>query len=81
MKITIEATEKTVQVRNEHGGWVPARIWEGETETGVPVHCYVTRIAVPEGRAPADYEQFERELRVQRKPSPQIDTLPLRMVL
>ena len=41
MKITIESTTKLVAVNG-----VPARIWEGHTEGGVPLHCYVTRLGI-----------------------------------
>jgi len=41
MKIEIESTEKIVAFNG-----VKARIWEGRTASGIPVHCYVTRIAV-----------------------------------
>jgi hypothetical protein len=72
MKITIESTTKIVQVNG-----VDARIWEGHTDSGIPVHCLVTRIAVAKD---ADASQFEREL--QRPPSPVIDGVyPARMVL
>lgn len=40
MTITIKSTTKMVELNG-----VPARIWEGETESGIPVHCYITRIA------------------------------------
>jgi len=74
MKITIESTTEIVQINR-----VPARIWEGKTESGIPVHCLVTRIAVHKDE---DAEQFEKEL-IEQKP-PSIDALKaydLRMVL
>jgi hypothetical protein len=80
MKVTIESTEKIVILKKD-GAEVPARIWEGATESGIPVHCYITRIAVSEGREPKDYEQFERELQEQRKPSMEIQAIPLRLIL
>lgn len=73
MKITVTSTTKIV-----HLNGVPARIWEGRTDTGIAVHCYVTRIAVGEGH---DVSQFEAELQECRKPSAEIAALPLRMVL
>lgn len=77
MKITIESTTKIVQLE-AHGRTVPARIWEGKTESGIQVHCYVTRIAVPLG---ADQAQFERELLEQRTPSAEVMAIPLRLIL
>jgi hypothetical protein len=73
MKITIESTLKSVQLNG-----VPARIWEGHTDAGTPVHCYVTRIAVAKD---ADATQFERDLKEHRAPSAEIQAIPLRMVL
>lgn len=74
MKISIESTTKFVTLNG-----VPARIWEGHTESGIPVHCYVTRIAAP--AAGADLSQFERELQEHSAPSAEVAAIPLRMVL
>lgn len=87
MKITIESTQKIVSLEvreGAHGISMPARIWEGQTETGIPVHCFVTRIAptvedIPENKA--KFVEFERELKEQRKPSVEIATIPLRLIL
>ena len=55
MKITIENTDKIVTLNG-----VPARIWEGETDSGIRVHCFIPRIAVR--RDEARIEEFEQEL-------------------
>jgi len=74
MKITIESTTQIVDLNG-----VPSRIWEGTTDTGIAVHCLVTRIAVHKD---ADATQFYRELEQQRAPSPDLDGVyPQRMVL
>ena len=73
MRIRIESTTKIVEING-----VPARIWEGHTENGVPIHCYVTRIAVPED---ADHGEFEAELQGQRVPSAAVEAIPLRLIL
>ena len=79
MKIVLESTTKVVELVGTPGdAGVPARIWEGHTEAGVPVYCYVTRIAV---RASEDQDAFERELRECRPPSPDVAAIPFRMVL
>lgn len=62
MKITIESTTRTVEING-----VPARVWEGKSERGVPVICCITRIAVDKG---ADCSQFEAELQEHAAPSP-----------
>src|SRR5208283_504827 len=41
MKITIENTTILAELNG-----VPARVWEGKTESGIPVICWITRIAV-----------------------------------
>lgn len=73
MKITIENTTKIVELNG-----IPARIWEGFTESGIAVHCYITRIAVHES---LDASQFEKELTEQRVPSPAVDAIPMRLIL
>lgn len=73
MRITLESTTKIVEVNG-----VPARIWEGETKSGIPVHAYITRVAVEEGES---QEEFERELETHRAPSPAVQAISLRVVL
>ena len=73
MRITVDSTTKIVELNG-----VPARIWEGNTDSGIPVHCYVTRIAVLDTD---DREEFERELSVCREPSPVVDAIPLRLIV
>lgn len=73
MKITIESTTKFVTVNG-----VPARIWEGVTEGGVGVTCFITRIAANKD---ADLAQFEKELLECRMPSREAEAWPVRMIL
>ena len=73
MQIEIESTEKIVELNG-----VPARVWEGKTKGGIPVHCFVTRISP---QTNDNLEQFEAELKEQRAPSPEVMAYPLRMVL
>ena len=44
MKIRIESTSKIVTLV-VGGKDVPARVWQGETDGGIPVQCFITRIA------------------------------------
>lgn len=74
MHIQIYSTEKIVTMNG-----VPARIWEGITDSGIKVHAYVTRIAVDKDEP--NTEQFEKELHEHRQPSAEIQTIPLRMIL
>ena len=77
MTITISNTDKIVQLVIGDQV-VPARLWEGHTSSGIPVHCFITRIAVHESQ---DCSQFERELVEQRKPSFEVAAIPLRLIL
>jgi hypothetical protein len=78
VKITLQSTSKMVQLE-AGGASVPARLWEGHTDSGIPVHCFVTRIAAPNDGT--DLSQFERELQEHAPPSAALQAYPLRMVL
>lgn len=52
MKITIENTNKISTLSG-----VPARIWEGETESGIKIICYVTRIVIKDMRKSAEFDR------------------------
>ena len=80
MKITLESTTKIVELsHSEVANGLPARIWEGETEDGIPIHCYITRIAVAEDEPRK--EQFEKDLQTCKTPSAPIEAIPTRLVL
>lgn len=81
MKLTIESTEKVIELKMGSGAWIPARIWEGTTSTGIPVHCFITRVAVPDNLEPDQYKQFNRELREHSAPSLEVEAIPLRLIL
>lgn len=74
MKITIENTSKIVELNG-----VPVRIWEGETDTGIKVHCFITRVAI--SIEEEDQEQFEKELKSVKPPTAEIESYPLRLIL
>lgn len=77
MKITIESTTKIVNLIDRLSGQgVPARVWEGETESGVKVVCLIARIAA---RADQDLSEFDRELKEQKQPEAE-NVFPLRMI-
>lgn len=60
MKITIENTDQIVQVNG-----LPARIWEGKTDSGIEITCFIARIGVD---AANNCSQFEKELRETKSP-------------
>jgi hypothetical protein len=78
MKVTLHSTTKIVTFNG-----LPARIWEGHVVTDdglpeIPIHAYITRVAVDKDEMQAI---FERELQEHRAPSPEVAAIPLRMVL
>lgn len=84
MKITIESTDKIVELIGE-GIAAPARVWQGETDSGIPVQVFITRIA-PE--IPTDHPDiddllvdFERELKRQAGPRLSVRAIPLRLII
>jgi hypothetical protein len=72
LKICIESTDRIVSLNG-----VPARVWEGATDSGIDVICFVIRIAV---KADEDCSQFEKELMECRVPSVAASRLPSRMI-
>lgn len=79
MKLIIESTTKVVTLVVD-GASVPARVWEGHTDSGIPVHCFIARVAVANNQG-LDHSQFEKELAEQRTPSTEIQAIPLRFIL
>lgn len=78
MKVTLESTDKTIDLVTP-SGTVPARIWEGTTESGIACHAFITRIAVHQD---LDASQFEKELQETRPVSKDVAAAyDLRMVL
>ena len=75
MEITIESTEKIVELNG-----VPARVWDGVTKRGVPIHCFVTRIS-PQTNYANEITDFENDLKEMRAPSAAVKSYPLRMIL
>jgi hypothetical protein len=73
MKVTLQNTSKIVQLNG-----VPARVWEGQTESGIKVHAFITRIAVEKSQ---DTSEFEKELQEQSAPSAEVEAIPLRMII
>lgn len=73
MEIHLHQTSKIVELNG-----VPARVWDGTTASGIPVHAYITRIAVHNDE---QHEEFERELLAQRAPSEAVQAIPLRLII
>jgi hypothetical protein len=78
MKVTLESTDRTITLVI-NGANVPARIWEGQTDSGIACHAFITRIGV---HKELDASQFDRELLECRPPTnPDIALYPNRIVI
>lgn len=77
MKITIESTSQIVTIV-QGVAEITARVWEGQTESGIKVACLIPRIMA--SRAD-DLTQFDAELKEQRAPTAELDAFPLRMII
>jgi hypothetical protein len=84
MKIALVSTSKVVTLV-VNGNEVPARVWQGETITGIPVQAFITRIApeIPktDPRIGELTAEFERELKRQADPRPTVAAIPLRVII
>ncbi len=80
MNITIHPTSKIVDLQTD-SGIVPAQIWEGQTDSGIPVHCFVTRIAPAIPRDDSRQREFQETLREVEAPSVGVEAYPLRLIL
>ncbi len=76
MTLTIHSTEKIVELNG-----VPARIWEGETDSAVFVTCFITRIAVDKSYPEEVHKQFYEELTQCSEPAAAAQSFPLKMIL
>lgn len=73
MEIQLTQTSKIVSLNG-----VPARIWEGVTSSGIPIHAFITRIAVNKDE---DCGQFEAELQQEIPPSTDVASYPLFLLI
>lgn len=74
MTITVHSTTKTAKLNG-----IECRIWEGVTERGIPLHCFIARVATKaQGE---DAAQFEADLQEQAPPSVEVEFIPLWMIL
>jgi hypothetical protein len=81
MPITVHSTTKVITLVVD-GVDVPARIWEGETSSGIPVHCYILGVGVNrDANGDANVTQFVLDMDEQRAPSAAVMEFPLRLIL
>lgn len=70
MKITLESTDQVAPFRG-----VECRMWQGHTESGIPVLALIPRVAV---RSNERQEEFQRELTEQTHAT---SAISIRMIL
>ena len=84
MKVTLENTDKIVTLEI-NGNAVPARVWQGRNESGIPVHAFITRIVpeIPKSHPDIDKltEEFEHDLQRTADPRATIQSIPLNLIL
>jgi len=73
MEITLHNTTKLTSING-----VPARIWEGHTASGIPIHCYITRIAV---NHLDNCTEFDQELEHASPPTPAVMAIDNRLLI
>ena len=80
MKVTLHNTTKIVHltIGDGNGDGMPARVWEGHTEAGIPVIAFITRIAAERD---ADLAEFGRDLQEVTPPSPDVEAWPAHMLI
>lgn len=80
MKITISPTTKIVIMKPAPlADGIPARVWEGETESGIKVRCFITRVAVDKNEP--RIAEFENELKEVNAPSYETSRFPSSLIL
>jgi|HubBroStandDraft_2_1064218.scaffolds.fasta_scaffold10684_4 hypothetical protein len=85
MTITITSTSEVVTLSRDGtaderlGGEILCRVWEGKTESGIPVQCLLARIAA-QGNDD-QLAQFEDQLIEQAPPTSPERAFPLRMLI
>lgn len=82
MTVTLHATEKIVELQGaEEHPPIKARIWEGQTDTGIKVFALISRIAIDANSPQHVIDQFNAELMETRPPSASIQSFPNRIIL
>lgn len=73
MEIRLANTSKIVLLNG-----IPARLWEGQTASGIAIHAFITRIGVDKKD---DLQEFEKELQSEIAPSADVESYPLRLLI
>lgn len=77
VELHLRPTTKLIEMIVD-GATVPARIWQGKTSTGIPVHAFITRVAVPKDAPAHEHQEFQEALQEQEAPRPEVEAYDLR---
>jgi len=74
--VILKSAKSTTKIVTLNG--VPHRIWEAVTDSGIKCFLFVASVMVHEEE---DQSEFESELEEQSQPSPEIEAIPLRLII
>lgn len=80
VELHLRPTDKIVTA-NFDGCEMRTRIWQGKTATGIPVHAFITRVAVDKGRPEHEYTEFEEAVKETETPRPDVEDYDQRLIL
>jgi hypothetical protein len=82
MTIVLTSTNKIVQLSHavEHSP-IEARIWEGKTESGTKIYCFIPFISINEDEPIHIKKQFQQELQEYKPHSIEIKDFITRIIL
>lgn len=80
MKIILESTDKIVTLGSGAGAR-RMRIWQGTTESGVPVHAYIAFVSPEIGDDDPRQGEFQAELEEHSRARPTVRAIDARMIL
>lgn len=84
VKVTLESTTKIVDIQTVDGS-VKARVWQGQTDSGVPVQAFIPLISPEVRRSDPHHDEltaeFDRDLKRHAEPRPTVELIPLRFII
>lgn len=82
VELHLRPTDKLVMLALAATGVeIQARIWQGKTATGIPVHAFISRVAVEKGRPAHEYTEFQEALKETEAPRPEVAAIDMRLIL
>ncbi len=77
MKVALESTDLIIKIKSHRhdGVEIEARVWEGVTESGIPIQAMICQLAVQDSQR---QDEFTAELIERPRPPAQPQAWPLR---